>query len=159
MTISKSDPIIIVGAGAFGLSTALRLTEAGFHDITVLEKDDALPSRFSAANDLNKIVRPEYEDSFYTELTLVSQATLLEVEMKKKKRKETSLKLTISAFLGANRYRLGGDPRLGNANIRSLLPQNWLPTLRLRPSARTCRANSREVPRRRREASRSPGPA
>lgn len=71
MAISKSDPIVIVGAGTFGLSTALRLSEAGFHDIVVLEKDESLPSRFSAANDLNKIVRAEYEDPFYTELTLV----------------------------------------------------------------------------------------
>ncbi|KAM0273245.1 hypothetical protein ACHAQH_008381 [Verticillium albo-atrum] len=70
MPLLKSDPIVIVGAGAFGLSTALRLLEAGFIDITVLEKDDTLPSRFSAANDLNKIVRAEYEDPFYTKLTL-----------------------------------------------------------------------------------------
>lgn len=72
MTIAKSDPIIIIGAGAFGLSTALRLSEDGFNDITVLEKDESLPSRFSAANDLNKILRAEYEDPFYTELALVS---------------------------------------------------------------------------------------
>ncbi|KAL9947988.1 hypothetical protein D7B24_004141 [Verticillium nonalfalfae] len=70
MPLLKSDPIVIVGAGAFGLSTALRLLEARFINITVLEKDDTLPSRFSAANDLNKIIRAEYEDPFYTELTL-----------------------------------------------------------------------------------------
>lgn len=71
MCFSKSVPIIIVGAGAFGLSTALRLSEAGFCDITVLEKDNSIPSRYSAANDLNKIVRAEYENPFYTRLTLV----------------------------------------------------------------------------------------
>ncbi len=76
MPLAKSDPIVIVGAGAFGLSTALRLSEAGYHDITVLEKDDAIPSRFSAANDLNKIVRAEYEDPFYTALTLVCRPHL-----------------------------------------------------------------------------------
>ncbi|EEY20245.1 oxygen oxidoreductase [Verticillium alfalfae VaMs.102] len=70
MPLLKSDPIVIVGAGAFGLSTALRLLEARFINITVLEKDDTLPSRFSAANDLNKIIRAEYEDPFYTKLTL-----------------------------------------------------------------------------------------
>ncbi|KAH6665843.1 FAD dependent oxidoreductase [Plectosphaerella plurivora] len=70
MPLSKSDPIVIVGAGAFGLSTALRLVEAGFHDIAILEKDEAMPSRYSAANDLNKIVRAEYEDPWYTAVTL-----------------------------------------------------------------------------------------
>ena len=72
MSISKSDSIVIVGAGAFGLSTALHLSQAGYNDITVLEKDSEHPSQWSAANDLNKIVRAEYEDDFYTDLTLVS---------------------------------------------------------------------------------------
>lgn len=71
MTIVKSDSIIVIGAGAFGLSTALRLSEDGFHNITVLEKSESLPSQFSAANDINKILRAEYEDAFYTELALV----------------------------------------------------------------------------------------
>lgn len=71
MVVSKSDPIVIVGAGVFGLSTALRLSEAGYTDITVLEKDSSVPSQFSAANDLNKIIRVEYENPFYTELSLV----------------------------------------------------------------------------------------
>ena len=71
MVASKSDPIIIVGAGVFGLSAALRLCDAGYTDITVLEKDTAIPSQFSAANDLNKIIRVEYENPFYTELSLV----------------------------------------------------------------------------------------
>ncbi|KAJ3512637.1 hypothetical protein NM208_g15297 [Fusarium decemcellulare] len=70
MSVSKSEPILIVGGGAFGLSTVLHLLQAGFKDITVLDRDDEIPSRFSAANDLNKIVRAEYEDDFYTDLTL-----------------------------------------------------------------------------------------
>ncbi|KAL3951731.1 hypothetical protein ACCO45_013448 [Purpureocillium lilacinum] len=70
MDISKSDPVVIVGGGAFGLSTALHLSRAGFHNVTVLEKDTQIPPRSSAANDLNKIVRAEYEDPFYTDLTI-----------------------------------------------------------------------------------------
>ncbi|KAJ5131032.1 FAD dependent oxidoreductase [Penicillium bovifimosum] len=70
MGISKRDPIIIVGGGAFGLSTALHLTRSGFTDISVFERDDHIPPRYSAANDLNKIVRAEYEDPFYTDLTI-----------------------------------------------------------------------------------------
>ncbi|KPM41164.1 hypothetical protein AK830_g5424 [Neonectria ditissima] len=70
MAVVKTDPILVVGGGAFGLSTVLHLLDAGFTDITVFDKDDEIPSRFSAANDLNKIVRAEYEDPFYTDLTL-----------------------------------------------------------------------------------------
>ncbi|KAM6510751.1 hypothetical protein FSOLCH5_011196 [Fusarium solani] len=70
MSVPKSEPILIIGAGAFGLSTVLHLLQAGFKDITVLDRDDEAPSRFSAANDINKIVRAEYEDDFYTDLTL-----------------------------------------------------------------------------------------
>ncbi|KAI5465279.1 FAD dependent oxidoreductase [Mariannaea sp. PMI_226] len=70
MSGPKTAPILIIGGGAFGISTVFHLLEAGFSDITVLDKDDEIPSRFSAANDLNKIVRAEYEDPFYTELTL-----------------------------------------------------------------------------------------
>ncbi|GES66425.1 FAD dependent oxidoreductase [Aspergillus terreus] len=66
----KDTPIAIVGAGAFGLSTAWHLLQSGYTNITVFDKDPEIPSRFSAANDLNKIVRAEYEDQFYTDLTI-----------------------------------------------------------------------------------------
>lgn len=69
--ISKSDPIIIVGGGTFGLSSALHLSQSGYRNISVFEQDPEIPSRYSAANDLNKIVRAEYEDPFYTDLTMV----------------------------------------------------------------------------------------
>ncbi|EXF79242.1 hypothetical protein CFIO01_05030 [Colletotrichum fioriniae PJ7] len=70
MGISKSDPIIIVGAGAFGLSTAYHLSLAGYTDISVFDKHEQIPPRDSAANDINKIFRAEYEDPFYTNLTI-----------------------------------------------------------------------------------------
>ena len=73
MSISESDPIAIIGGGAFGLSTALELSNKGYTNITVFEKDDEIPSRWSAANDLNKIMRAEYEDEFYTSLAVVSK--------------------------------------------------------------------------------------
>lgn len=71
MTVSKTSPILIVGAGTFGLSTALHLSNAGYSNITVLDKGSEIPSEYSAANDVNKILRAEYEDDFYTELTVV----------------------------------------------------------------------------------------
>ncbi|KAJ0417065.1 FAD dependent oxidoreductase [Aspergillus carlsbadensis] len=74
MPISTSDSIIIVGGGAFGLSTALHLSQKGYTNISVYERDDHIPPRFSAANDLNKIVRAEYEEPFYSDLTIKSIA-------------------------------------------------------------------------------------
>ncbi|KAL4911897.1 FAD dependent oxidoreductase [Aspergillus aurantiobrunneus] len=68
--ILKTNPILIIGGGAFGLSTALHLAQNGYSDITVFEQDEHIPPRYSAANDLNKIVRAEYEDDFYTDLTI-----------------------------------------------------------------------------------------
>jgi sarcosine oxidase/L-pipecolate oxidase len=71
MGVTKNDPIAIIGGGAFGLSTALELLKQGYTNITVFEKDEAIPSRWSAANDLNKIMREEYEEDFYTDLAVV----------------------------------------------------------------------------------------
>lgn len=66
----KDSSILIVGAGVFGLSTALHLAQDGYTNITVLDREN-VPSPYSAGNDLNKIVRAEYEDSFYTDQALV----------------------------------------------------------------------------------------
>lgn len=70
--IKSDSPIVVIGAGAWGLSTALHLTNAGYTNVTVYERADKVPSPYSAAWDINKIVRAEYEDSFYTQLALVS---------------------------------------------------------------------------------------
>lgn len=72
MTSANDAPILILGSGAWGLSTALHLLQDGYTNITVFDKADQIPSKYSAAYDLNKIVRAEYEDPFYTELALVS---------------------------------------------------------------------------------------
>jgi sarcosine oxidase/L-pipecolate oxidase len=69
-TLGKSDPILIVGAGTFGLSTALHLLWSGFTNITVLDSSSSLPSSNSAGNDLNKIIRAEYENPFYVDAAL-----------------------------------------------------------------------------------------
>lgn len=70
--LTKNSPVIIVGGGAWGLSTALHMTDAGYTNITVYERAEQIPSPYSAAWDINKIVRAEYEDPFYTKLALVS---------------------------------------------------------------------------------------
>lgn len=66
-----SESVIIVGAGCWGLATAHQLALDGYKDISVFDKDDVVPSRFSAANDLNKVIRAEYADPHYTDLALV----------------------------------------------------------------------------------------
>ncbi|KAL3486764.1 FAD dependent oxidoreductase [Aspergillus germanicus] len=71
MSSSKPSPsILILGAGCFGLATAHHLASRRYSNITVLDKDSEVPSRFSAANDLNKVIRAEYADPFYTDLAL-----------------------------------------------------------------------------------------
>ena len=66
----KTEHILIIGAGTFGLSTAFELANNGYSNITVLDRASSIPSPFSAGCDLNKIVRAEYEDPFYTDLAL-----------------------------------------------------------------------------------------
>ena len=55
MAIAKSDPILIVGAGAFGLSTALHLNQSGYTNVTVLEKDKQVPSLTSRFDDESEV--------------------------------------------------------------------------------------------------------
>lgn len=69
--VKSTDKIQIIGGGTFGLSTAFYLAKAGYKDIIVIDREE-VPSSFSAGYDLNKIVRPEYEDQFYTDLALDS---------------------------------------------------------------------------------------
>ena len=81
MSVSKNSPIAIVGGGAWGLSTALHLNAAGYTDITVFERAAEEPSPYSAAWDINKIVRAEYEDPFYSKLALVSDLSNSEPQL------------------------------------------------------------------------------
>ncbi|KAH7014884.1 FAD dependent oxidoreductase [Ilyonectria destructans] len=64
---TKNDPIVIVGAGIFGLSTALHLTRRGYQDVTVFDRQDYDSGLYSyhkgcdaASADLNKIIRSAY---------------------------------------------------------------------------------------------------
>ena len=47
---SPNDPIVILGAGVFGLSTALHLAQRGFKNVTVLDKQDYDESLYSYDN-------------------------------------------------------------------------------------------------------------
>lgn len=67
----KETFFLIVGAGTIGLSTALHLSDRGHKNIVILDRGTSVPSGYSAGNDLNKIVRADYEDAFYAEHALV----------------------------------------------------------------------------------------
>lgn len=61
--MSTFTHVLIVGGGAFGASTALELARLG-HKVTVLEKSaDGNAADNAASNDLNKIIRADYEVS------------------------------------------------------------------------------------------------
>lgn len=64
---STDSKIIIVGAGVFGLSTALWLARAGYRDVTVFDrcafdKTNYNPSKGcdGASSDINKVFRMTY---------------------------------------------------------------------------------------------------
>lgn len=61
--------VIIVGAGIFGVSTALFMLERGGYDVTILDKSKVLPAPDAASTDLNKIVR----NGDYADPHIVSQ--------------------------------------------------------------------------------------
>ena len=54
-SVNKTDKILIVGGGTWGVSTALHLARRGYKDITVLDPYE-IPSAIAAGNDINKIV-------------------------------------------------------------------------------------------------------
>ncbi|KAI0173540.1 FAD dependent oxidoreductase [Hypoxylon sp. FL1284] len=67
--LTKESPIIIVGAGVFGLSSALHLSRAGYTDVTVFDKQPYADNAYStaagadaASADFNKCMRMSYGD-------------------------------------------------------------------------------------------------
>ncbi|KAG7796496.1 hypothetical protein KL929_003003 [Ogataea haglerorum] len=60
--------LLIVGAGVFGLSAAIEAQKKGY-SVTVIDKHP-VPSPYSAACDINKIIRSEYDSHFYAKMSL-----------------------------------------------------------------------------------------
>ncbi|KAI5204439.1 fructosyl amino acid oxidase [Aureobasidium subglaciale] len=63
----KDGSIVIVGAGVFGLSTALELKRRGYSDITILDRH-LPPVPDGSSVDISRIVRPDYADDFYARM-------------------------------------------------------------------------------------------
>lgn len=62
--VSKAQSILIVGAGVFGLSTALELKKRGYEDVTVLDR--YLPPVVDGSSvDISRIIRVDYADPLY----------------------------------------------------------------------------------------------
>ncbi|KAF7552684.1 hypothetical protein G7Z17_g4157 [Cylindrodendrum hubeiense] len=74
---SKTDPVVIVGAGIFGLSTAIHLAQRGYTKVTVFDRQPYEKTLYSytegcdaASADINKIIRSAYgSQTEYQELT------------------------------------------------------------------------------------------
>ena len=64
---SKEDAIVIVGAGVFGLTTALDLRRRGYENVTVLDRMTP-PVPDGSSCDISRIVRSDYSDPFYAAL-------------------------------------------------------------------------------------------
>ncbi|RFU73312.1 fad dependent oxidoreductase [Trichoderma arundinaceum] len=79
---SKDSPIIIIGAGIFGLSTSLHLAQRGYRNITVFDKQPYHETLYSysrgcdsASSDINKIIRSAYgSQTEYQDLSTEAQS-------------------------------------------------------------------------------------
>ncbi|THY21226.1 fructosyl amino acid oxidase [Aureobasidium pullulans] len=65
--MDNKESIVIVGAGVFGLSTALELSRRGYTDITVLDRHTP-PVPDGSSVDISRIIRPDYADKFYARM-------------------------------------------------------------------------------------------
>ena len=54
-SLCSATPILVIGAGTWGISTALHLARLGYENVTVLD-EHVIPSLISAGNDINKIL-------------------------------------------------------------------------------------------------------
>ncbi|BDD62822.1 hypothetical protein MAP00_007781 [Monascus purpureus] len=78
MSLNKESPIAIVGAGVFGLSSAIHLAKAGYKNITVFDQQPYHETQYdfdrgcdAASADCNKIIRAAYgHEVWYQDLTL-----------------------------------------------------------------------------------------
>lgn len=65
----KREDILIVGAGVFGLTTALELRERGYVNITVLDRY-APPVPDGSSVDISRVIRFDYSDLVYAKMAL-----------------------------------------------------------------------------------------
>ena len=66
---SKKEIVLIIGAGVFGLTTALELRERGFENVTVLDRY-APPVPDGSSVDISRVIRFDYGDPLYAKMAL-----------------------------------------------------------------------------------------
>ena len=72
--MDPSNPsYLIVGAGVFGASTALHIISSEQSASVLLVDRTPFPCPYAASHDINKIIRADYSDIFYTRLALEAQ--------------------------------------------------------------------------------------
>lgn len=81
--MTKRDKrIIIVGAGAFGCTTALELLNRGSYTVHMFERSDQVPAPDAASTDLQKCIRCDYgPNEQYTRMALESIKRWKEMDM------------------------------------------------------------------------------
>ena len=90
--MKKDHPIIIVGAGTFGLSTALSLSKY-YQNITIFDRYKP-PVRDAASTDINKVIRADYgTDIIYQKMALESIEIFKEWNEKEKIFNQTGIML------------------------------------------------------------------
>ncbi|CAG9948956.1 unnamed protein product [Clonostachys rosea f. rosea IK726] len=65
--VAKDEPIVIIGAGLFGLSTALELKKRGYLHVTVLDRF-LPPVPDGSSVDISRVIRVEYADPLYGQM-------------------------------------------------------------------------------------------
>ncbi|RAK95222.1 NAD(P)/FAD-dependent oxidoreductase [Aspergillus ibericus CBS 121593] len=65
--MDKTQHIVIVGAGVFGLSTALDLAQDGFSSVTVMDRSMP-PVPDGSSNDISRVIRFDYGDAVYAQM-------------------------------------------------------------------------------------------
>ena len=65
--MDKHERIVLIGAGVFGLSTALRLKEEGYTSVTVLDRSMP-PVPDGSSNDISRVIRFDYGDAVYARI-------------------------------------------------------------------------------------------
>lgn len=66
--MDPEEHVLIIGAGTFGLSTALELLRGGHKNVTLLDAYP-VPSPLAAGNDVNKIFQSVVRSQFYSDLS------------------------------------------------------------------------------------------
>lgn len=65
--VPKDQSILIVGAGVFGLSTALELKQRGYQNVTIIDR--YLPPVVDGSSvDISRVIRVDYADSLYAKM-------------------------------------------------------------------------------------------